>query len=107
MKKTRLFARICSSQRFFGGVLLLFFAVAAISPRACAQATATAAEPPNHSRTAAIEHARAIAKEWLERGIPGFSVTVAVDGNIVFSEAFGYADLTEVAELPMTERCSA
>jgi len=95
MKKTWLFARICSSQRFFVGVLLLFFAVAAISPHACAQATATSAEPPNHSRTAAIEHARAIAKEWLERGIPGFSISVAVDGKIVFSEAFGYADLEQ------------
>ncbi len=95
MKRTWLFARICSSQRFFVGVLQLFFAVAAISPHAWAQATATAAEPPNHSRTAAIEHARAIAKEWLERGIPGFSVTVSVDGKIVFSEAFGYADLEQ------------
>ena len=98
MRKTRLFARICSShpsQRFFAGVLLLFFAAAAVSPHACAQATATGAAPPDHSPVAAIEHARALAKEWLARGIPGFSVTVAVDGKIVFSEGFGYADLEQ------------
>jgi serine beta-lactamase-like protein LACTB, mitochondrial len=95
MRKTRLFSRVCSSQRFFFGVLLFFAAVAAISPYACAQATATAAAPPNHSLGAAIEHARAIAKEWLARGIPGLSVTVAVDGKIVFSEGFGYADLEQ------------
>lgn len=75
--------------------LLVLSASAAISPHACAQATATVAAPPNHSRAAAIEHTRAIAKEWLERGIPGFSVTVAEDGKIVFSEGFGYADLEQ------------
>jgi CubicO group peptidase (beta-lactamase class C family) len=35
------------------------------------------------------------AKEWLARGIPGLSLTVAVDGKIVYSEGFGYADLEE------------
>ena len=95
MKRKRRFARIYSSQRFFVGALLVFSVAAAISPHACAQATATAAAPPNHSRAAAIEHTRAIAKEWLERGIPGLSVTVAVDGKIVFSEGFGYADLEQ------------
>jgi CubicO group peptidase (beta-lactamase class C family) len=43
----------------------------------------------------AEEHARAVAKEWLERGIPGVSVAVAVDGKIVYSEGFGYADLEQ------------
>ena len=95
MKRKRRFARIYSSQRPFVGALLVFSAAAAISPHACAQATATVAAPTNHSRTAAIEHTRAIANEWLERGIPGFSVTVAEDGKIVFSEGFGYADLEQ------------
>lgn len=85
----------CTSQRLFVRALLVLSASAAISPHACAQATATVAAPPNHSRAAAIEHTREIAKEWLERGIPGFSVTVAEDGKIVFSEGFGYADLEQ------------
>ena len=95
IKRKRLFARIYSSQRFFVRALLVLSAAVAISPRACAQATATLAAPSNHSRAAAIENTRAIAKEWLERGIPGFSVTVAVDGKIVFSEGFGWADLEQ------------
>jgi serine beta-lactamase-like protein LACTB, mitochondrial len=35
------------------------------------------------------------AKEWLTRGIAGLSLTVAIDGKIVYSEGFGYADLEE------------
>ncbi len=35
------------------------------------------------------------AKEWIARGIPGLSLTVAVDGKIMYSEGFGYADLEE------------
>jgi len=42
-----------------------------------------------------MENTRAIAKEWLARGIPGLSVTVAIDGKIIFSEGFGYADLEQ------------
>src|SRR5258708_6257545 len=52
----------------------------------------------------AEEHARAVAKEWLARGIPGLSVAVAVDGRIVYSAGFGDADLEQrVAAWPTTE----
>ncbi|HJS42020.1 MAG TPA: serine hydrolase domain-containing protein [Gemmatimonadales bacterium] len=37
--------------------------------------------------------ARAIACERLAPNIPGFALAVAVDGKLVWSEAFGYADL--------------
>ncbi|MGH7530922.1 MAG: serine hydrolase domain-containing protein [Gemmatimonadales bacterium] len=37
--------------------------------------------------------ARAIACEKLAPNIPGFALAVAVDGRLVWSEAFGYADL--------------
>lgn len=37
--------------------------------------------------------ARAIACEKLAPSIPGFALAVAVDGKLVWSEAFGYADL--------------
>jgi serine beta-lactamase-like protein LACTB len=39
------------------------------------------------------ERARAIACEKLAPNIPGFAIAVAVDGKLVWSEAFGYADL--------------
>jgi serine beta-lactamase-like protein LACTB, mitochondrial len=35
------------------------------------------------------------AKEWLARGIPGLVVAVSVDGKLVYSEGFGYADLEQ------------
>jgi serine beta-lactamase-like protein LACTB len=42
---------------------------------------------------AAAARAHAIACEKLAPNIPGFALAVAVDGRIVWSEAFGYADL--------------
>lgn len=44
---------------------------------------------------AAIEQARGVALELAGRGIPGLSVAVAVGGEIVWSEGFGYADLEQ------------
>jgi serine beta-lactamase-like protein LACTB, mitochondrial len=49
---------------------------------------------------AAAARARAIACERLSPEIPGFALAVAVDGQIVWSEAFGFADLD--AKLPAT-----
>lgn len=43
----------------------------------------------------AIANANQQAGKWLAEGIPGISMTVAVDGKIVYSEGFGYADLEE------------
>ena len=76
----------------------MLFSVANIFPApASAQAPANvpAGAPTNPSYATAREHARTVAKEWLARGIPGFSVTVAIDGKIVYSEGFGYADLEQ------------
>jgi CubicO group peptidase (beta-lactamase class C family) len=47
------------------------------------------------SYEAARSNADRQAKEWIGHGIPGLSLTVAVDGTIVYSEGFGYADLEE------------
>jgi len=69
-----------------------FFAILA-APKTRAQASATATQAAEYS--SAKDQARAIAKEWLARGIPGLSVSVAIDGKIVYSEGFGYADLEE------------
>jgi serine beta-lactamase-like protein LACTB, mitochondrial len=65
----------------------------ASAPKAYAQAAATA----NHTDryAPARESADHQAKEWLERGIPGLALAVAIDGKIVYSQGFGYADLEE------------
>jgi CubicO group peptidase (beta-lactamase class C family) len=47
-----------------------------------------------------IARARAIACERLARAIPGLAIAVALNGEIVWSEAFGYADLD--ARVPAT-----
>jgi serine beta-lactamase-like protein LACTB len=46
-----------------------------------------------HRWDAARARAHAIACEKLAPNIPGFALAVAVDGKVVWSEAFGYADL--------------
>ena len=51
------------------------------------------AAPVAQQWAAAAARAHAIACEKLAPNIPGFAIAVAVDGRIVWSEAFGYADL--------------
>src|SRR5258706_11163586 len=52
----------------------------------------------------AAARAHAIACEKLAPNIPGFAIAVAVDGRIVWSEAFGYADLeAQRAATPATQ----
>jgi len=59
-------------------------------------ASAVLAQTPANDRYAdARKFADQLAKEWLVRGIAGLSLTVALDGKIVYSEGFGYADLEE------------
>ena len=43
----------------------------------------------------ASDNATRQAKEWIARGTPGLALAVAVDGTIVYSEGFGFADLEE------------
>jgi serine beta-lactamase-like protein LACTB, mitochondrial len=70
--------------RCFAFAAALWLATAAVSQT-------TASDP----YAAARANADRQAKEWIARGIPGLSLTVAVDGKIVYSEGFGYADLEE------------
>jgi len=76
----------------------LFFAIAqfasVVAPVAHPQAK-PAAIAGARDYAKAEEHARVVAKEWLARGIPGVTLAVAVDGQIVYSEGFGYADLEQ------------
>lgn len=49
----------------------------------------------------AIAQARALAKQWMaERGYVGLSIAVGIQGEIVWSEGFGYADLEQ--QVPVT-----
>src|SRR5712691_3853581 len=88
------------------GVLLLASAVASpfgpsapISGRQTECVSRPAAPPPT-PYAAVVARARAIACARLADHIPGLAVAVAVDGRIVWSEAFGYADLD--AKTPAT-----
>ena len=51
------------------------------------------AAPVAQKWAAAAARAQAIACEKLAPNIPGFAIAVAVDGRIVWSEAFGFADV--------------
>src|SRR5262249_22484218 len=76
----------------FAIVLALPFFLAAENLKAQtvpAAATAPASYAP--ARAAADKQAH----EWLSRGTPGLALAVAIDGNIVSSEGFGFADLEE------------
>ncbi len=63
----------------------------------------SAATPPEHAQ--AVAQARTLAQQWLtERGWPGVSLAVGVNGEIVWSEGFGYADIeNRVAVWPETK----
>jgi serine beta-lactamase-like protein LACTB len=77
----------------------LVLAIALLFVKAASAQTAAA-----DSYAAARANADRQAKEWIARGIPGLSLTVAVDGKIVYSEGFGFADLEErVAVWPTTK----
>jgi len=54
--------------------------------------SATAQVTPYSAASAAADKQ---AREWLARGTPGLALAVAVDGKIVYSEGFGFADLEE------------
>lgn len=97
MSKLRLSAGNLFSQRRLLTAMLLFVSGVAAASRINAQSTAgtATAQEKSGSYAAAREHAQAIAKEWLARGIPGFNVAVAIDGKIVYSEGFGYADIEQ------------
>ena len=86
--------RLARPARFAAAVLgcLPLFATGGAAP---ARAQASAAKTRDYAK--AEEHARAVGKDLLARGIPGLSLAVAVNGKIVYSEGFGLADLEERA----------
>ncbi len=75
--------------------LLLLCGVGAVPLLAGAQSfPAYAGEPARARHADAIARSRQLVREVMHRtGVPGMSVTVGVNGEIVWSEGFGYADL--------------
>ena len=60
-----------------------------------AQGQSSSAAVQRGSDATAREKADTQAREWLAKGVPGLALAVAVDGKLVYSEGFGYADLEE------------
>ncbi len=88
--------RNCSSgRRVRGGILASFCAGLLFAGAATTYGQNAALATPPAPYAVASENANLQAKEWLSRGIPGLALAVAVDGKIVYSEGFGYADLEE------------
>jgi len=68
--------------------------VAAVLAILLAASVAAAPHTAPQTRTAAVEQARSVVREHREAlGIPAISAAVSIDGAIVWSEGFGYADL--------------
>ena len=75
-----------------GVVLLLALPLAPVASAQSASAPATAPAPLRYADV--VEEARALVKvDIAERGYPGIAIAVSVDGETVWSEGFGYANL--------------
>jgi CubicO group peptidase (beta-lactamase class C family) len=77
-------------------------ALVAAPPRPAVERAASA--PGSARYQAAIDSGRAVLRALMtQEGIPGLSVAVIVDGDVVWSEGFGYADLeNRVPATPLT-----
>jgi serine beta-lactamase-like protein LACTB len=87
---------ICSPAQWMRGRILVVYCAGLLFAGAGAtygQSATLATRPAPYA--VASENADQQAREWLSRGIPGLALAVAVDGKIVYSEGFGYADLEE------------
>jgi len=105
--KTLLYARSRSyrgSPRpvLYGLLALLTVVFAAGS--AAGQATALVPEPQTAAHAQAVDQAREFVREWMaEKNLPGVSVAVGLDGELVWAEGFGWADLEQrVPVMPLT-----
>ena len=74
-------------------VVLTLVLAGLCAPMAQAQTPAAVAPAPLHYAEV-VEAARALVRaDVAERGYPGIAIAVSVDGDTVWSEGFGYADL--------------
>jgi serine beta-lactamase-like protein LACTB len=93
-----LFAKGASRSARF--LLLFLLSLHFLSPLARPQAAAptqapAAATGPTTAAITPSEAADKIGHELLARGIPGLAVAVALDGRVIYSKGFGYADLEQ------------
>jgi serine beta-lactamase-like protein LACTB, mitochondrial len=73
-----------------------------VHENAAAVPSTTAATPPERYSDA-VEEGRRLARALVfGEGLPGLSVAVAVDGDIVWSEGFGWADNSHTPVTPLT-----
>lgn len=87
-----------------GVLALATCGLVALASQAFAQATPAAQVGASSTFAEEAAAVRAIAAELMtEAGLPGLSIAVGVDGRIVFSQGFGYADLeNRVPVTPLT-----
>lgn len=84
------------SLRFASRVFALLFGVAlVVYPHALRAQILSAPTGQNSTLAAAVSRARTIVQKEFAPKVPGLSVAVAVDGKMVWSEGFGYADLAQ------------
>jgi CubicO group peptidase (beta-lactamase class C family) len=89
--------------RFFR-ILALLAAFAPLSAQAQTQTPTVASVPlpAASSRAQAVDQARERMREWVAKdNLPGASVAVGLDGDVVWAEGFGWADLEQ--RVPVTE----
>jgi len=85
----------CSARFLVLFLLNLHFFLPQARPQAAPAQAPAATAAPTISAVTPSEAADKIGHELLARGIPGLAVAVALDGRIVYSRGFGYADLEE------------
>jgi CubicO group peptidase (beta-lactamase class C family) len=85
------------AKKICGMMFALWLMVGMLSGIAAGQTQSGAVATKGAAYAAAKENADRQGKEWIARGIPGVAMAVAVDGKLVYSEGFGYADLEERA----------
>lgn len=86
--------------QFALGLALGAASPALLTPASAAEAKAPAAAATDPALTEAIGKARAIIEKFIAPKAPGVSVAVGIDGKIVWSQGFGYADREK--QIPVT-----
>jgi CubicO group peptidase (beta-lactamase class C family) len=85
-----------------GAALYFFFTINPVHTDPAA-VPSTVADAPAERYAGAVEKARSLARTQLvQENLPGLSVAVAIDGDIVWAEGFGFADVERRA--PVTPR---
>ena len=98
------FRRAVTPALAVAALLIASLAAPLVAPLAAQAGAPYAYAQPSARHATAIDSARKIAMQLVAgRSLPGLSVAVAVDGDVVWSEGFGYADVeNRVPVTPVT-----